>query len=353
MRLLDHYLKAVRTYLPKDAPQDDILLELRGHLQTLLEERQTAIGRTLTEREQEEVLAAHGSPIDIAGRYGSGGRGLAFGRELISPETFPLFIRIFLLNIVLTAGAHIGLPLLGGQPVRIVTFAVAVAVQFVILTVVFTVMDAMQRRPGLAGRRGMPRQSWRFPPPYLQRIPRWQSLSGGIALSIALAWWAAVPSVPVLIFGSAADRLALADSWHPFYWPVVSLLLLGIAQRVTTFVRPDWNWIQAVTRLTVNAALVALLIPFLRGHPHVTPLTPVLPESARLATRVSNMIWWYAFLGFGLYWLITAAFNAWLCASIGRYGVRVYRDRQPPAAVLPPDQSGSARNVHAFRRRAS
>ena len=90
MRLLDHYLKAVRTYLPKDAPHDDILLELREHLQTLLEERQAAIGRSLTEREQEEVLAAHGSPIDIANRYGAGGRGLAFGRQLISPETFPL-----------------------------------------------------------------------------------------------------------------------------------------------------------------------------------------------------------------------------------------------------------------------
>src|SRR5687768_13218551 len=90
MTLLDHYVRAVGIYLPR-GNRDDILSELAEHLQTKLEEREAELGRPVTEAEQQEVLAGHGNPVEVAARYGAINRGLAFGRQIISAETFPAY----------------------------------------------------------------------------------------------------------------------------------------------------------------------------------------------------------------------------------------------------------------------
>lgn len=98
MTLLKHYVNAVRMYLPKGPQQNDILSELSGHLQSKMDEEEEALGRPLTEIEQEALLTQHGNPAIVAERYGAPRRSVAFGWQLIGPELFPLYFRILLVN---------------------------------------------------------------------------------------------------------------------------------------------------------------------------------------------------------------------------------------------------------------
>src|SRR5689334_22029333 len=102
MTLLDHYLKTVRTYLPKGPEQDDIIRELAELLESQMEDRAQALGRPLTPSEQESLLTKHGNPMVVAGRYGSTNRTFSFGRQLIGPELFPIYSRILALNLTLS-----------------------------------------------------------------------------------------------------------------------------------------------------------------------------------------------------------------------------------------------------------
>src|SRR5262245_47324393 len=102
MSLLKQYVNAVRMYLPRGSQQEDILTELSEHLQSKMDEQEEALGRPLTEVEQEALLTRHGNPAIVAERYGAPRRSVAFGWQLIGPELFPLFKRILLLNWTIT-----------------------------------------------------------------------------------------------------------------------------------------------------------------------------------------------------------------------------------------------------------
>ncbi len=73
------------------------------------------------------------------------------------------------------------------------SFAGPLLVQVVVVTFVFSCVDAFQRlaRRRRSARDGQP--NWRFPPTYLQLIPRWQSLVGLIMFGAVTIWWALVP----------------------------------------------------------------------------------------------------------------------------------------------------------------
>jgi hypothetical protein len=82
MTLTERYLKAVAAQLPK-ATRDDIVAELRDAIQTRMEDKEEALGRPLTEAEQETVLREMGHPLTVAARYGSG------PMHVVGPELYP------------------------------------------------------------------------------------------------------------------------------------------------------------------------------------------------------------------------------------------------------------------------
>lgn len=328
MTLLDHYLRAVRLYLPKGPQTDDIIVELSENLQSKFEELELDRGRPLTAAEQEAVLVDHGSPLVVAARYGAINRGLAFGRQLISPEVFPLYIRVLLTQYVLTIVVVSAIaPFAKTWTLTPGRYLYPMLFQFLLTTSIFIAVDFFQRRRRSGGFGPGSRQLWSFPPPYMQEIPRWQSVSGGIVLGTIALWWGAIPYVPSLLLGGRSSVLALMPSWHAFYWPVLLLLLIGVAQRIATFVRPDWNWLQPATRLLTNGVTLALVYPFLLSYPYVQVQDGVTDAAApELARRLNNSIWWNALASFSLYWLITAAFSAWMCVQHAR---QVLRRRRP------------------------
>jgi hypothetical protein len=326
MTLLDHYVNAVRMYLPKGPQQEDILSELREHLQSKLDDEEERLGRPVTEVEQEALLTRHGNPMVVAERYGAPKRTVAFGWQLIGPELFPLYARILLLNWSITIAAEPIVHWYGTSMPRLGfwTFAGPMLVQLVIVTLVFSCVDAFQR---LARRRAAAPErqlNWRFPPAYLQPIPKWQSLVGLMMFVAVTIWWTLVPFWPAVIFGSASWSLEFSSSLTILYWAVLGLLTVSTAQRAATFARPDWNWLQAVTRLITNSAALLLLYPFAMSFPYVIAAASA-PDAARaemLAHRINLTMWWSTMGTMSVYWLFNAMFHAWLCAQFLRYAGR-------------------------------
>jgi len=327
MTLLEHYLKAVRLYLPRGASQGDIINELSELLQSTMDEKEEALGRPLTEEEQEAILTKHGNPMAVARRYGVKNRSVSFGWQLIGPELFPLYARILAVNWGLTLLVPFIIPLFTTEPVMGRTLSwwgalTPMLIQFAIVTTIFTCIDYFQRRAKSASSWLHEDSHWQFPPPYFQRVPRWQSLSGGLVLLAALVWWALVPIAPQLVLGRLAARFDVVPAIRWLYGPVLMLLVIGVAQRAVVFLHPERNWLQMFTRLFTNFAAVALVFPFALSYPAVVAKDVANGDAVAGALRISDGLWWLIVPSFALYWLINAGFHVWMCAQYVRHARR-------------------------------
>ena len=85
MDLIDRYLNAVAAQLPQDE-RADIVAELRDLILSRFEAREEALGRPLTEDEQEAILHEIGHPLVVATRYRKG------PDSLVGPELFPYWL---------------------------------------------------------------------------------------------------------------------------------------------------------------------------------------------------------------------------------------------------------------------
>src|SRR5882724_3063421 len=90
MELLERYLQAVKFWLPKEQKQD-IIAELSEDLRSQIEEKETELGRKLSEAEVEAILKQRGRPVLVANRY-------LPQQYLIGPLLFPIYS--FVLKIV-------------------------------------------------------------------------------------------------------------------------------------------------------------------------------------------------------------------------------------------------------------
>ena len=320
MELLEHYLKAVRIYLPR-AKQADILNELRENLRSQMEEQEAELGRPLSETEQEAILTGHGDPMLVASRYGAPQRGLAFGRQLIGPELYQLYIRILWLDWGITA-VIFGYLAAVHVPVTFDDFLLPLFIQFVVVTIIFMIIDRLQRSS---------RQPWSFPPPYLQPVPRWQSASGLVIWGVTSLWWLAVPYFPYLMLGSASANLKLAPTWQTFYTPILLLLLAGAAQRAINLVRPQWNWLMPVTRAITNGIGLAMQYFVILSFPYVVVADRSVDaaHSSAQALAFNGLILWGLLSWFWIYLLANLVFDVWVCAQHLRHWMRREREGAP------------------------
>jgi len=333
MTMLDLYLNAVGMSLPKGADRADILAELREHLDSKMAERAAELGRPLTESEQEAVLAAFGDPFTVATRYGKAGRGFAFGPfQLISPGAFPVYVGILLFVLALNVVIGTVEILLTGVPFVLVArrLGETMLVLFLVFTLCFAGVDFFLRRS--SKRQRSARESWLFYTPYLKYVPKWYSASGLVLLgAVALAWglwWSVWPEVPALFAGPAADALELSASWQRLQLFLLALLLVGIAQRTFSLLRPEVNWLPWVVRLVINILCVALLYPMLDSAPFVIApdAAAASAETVELAQRINNATAGFI-RGFGFYWVLNALWIALICAGHIVYRVGQRRQR--------------------------
>jgi hypothetical protein len=85
--LLDRYIHSVKLLLMLPADKmDDIAAEITSNLQSLVDDRESELGRELSRDELSAILKQHGHPMQVAARYRD-----RPARGLIGPEVFPLY----------------------------------------------------------------------------------------------------------------------------------------------------------------------------------------------------------------------------------------------------------------------
>jgi hypothetical protein len=321
MELLDRYLKAVKAYLP-GKQKDDILNELAEDLRSQMEDREAELGRPLTEAEQEAFLLRHGNPIEVAGRYLTDRRSFTFGRQLIGPVLFPLYVKILGLNLFIAVAIHAGF-LIAGKVSTLLPFFLQVSLQFGIVTLVFALLDFLQHKS--------PRAMSDFPPAHLRAIPRWSSIVGAVFWTALSLWWMAIPAFPFLILGPAAAHLSLTPAWEMLYVPVLLLFLAGLAQRAVNVARPHWTWLFPATRLFVNVLGLAVLCFARSRFPFIAVGATSSPERYASLAHGANALFSGFFLGYWLYFYlsINAVIYAAACVPHVRRWLRSRRTGAP------------------------
>jgi hypothetical protein len=110
MDMIDRYLNAVAAQLPQNE-RADIIAELRDLILSRFEAKEEALGRPLTEDEQETILREIGHPLVVAARYRKG------PDSLVGPELFPYWlfgVKAGLMVLLAVHGVLLLLRLLGG-----------------------------------------------------------------------------------------------------------------------------------------------------------------------------------------------------------------------------------------------
>src|ERR1700680_25472 len=83
MDLVDRYLQAVKFWLPNEQKQD-IIAELSEDIRSQIEDKESELGRRLSDPEVETILKKGGPPLLVAQRY-------LPQRYLIGPALFPMY----------------------------------------------------------------------------------------------------------------------------------------------------------------------------------------------------------------------------------------------------------------------
>jgi CubicO group peptidase (beta-lactamase class C family) len=83
MDVINHYLQSLRPFLPSDQ-RDDIIRELSEEVLSQVAEKESALGRRLTDEEQGAIVGQYGHPLVLAARYRP-------QRSLIGPLVFPYY----------------------------------------------------------------------------------------------------------------------------------------------------------------------------------------------------------------------------------------------------------------------
>jgi hypothetical protein len=270
MQIVDRYLQSVKSCLPA-AQADDIVKELSENISSQIEDKETDLGRTLTEAEVEAILKQHGHPLVVASRYRQEQRNVSFGRQIIGPALFPFYIRVLKFNLGLTGVivfVIFAALFASGQPIGTFpqVFFYQLLIQFAIVTLIFWLMDQhFMKFPD----RWDPRKPYGMRPPTMTlpedspRLPRAKPISQLIALSVALFWLRAVQHSQFLIFGPAAAFLSLSPAWGRFYIPIVALILLGMIRAGINAIRPDWvrfHWLMSIVTRVGELMLCYFLI---------------------------------------------------------------------------------------------
>ena len=255
MDLLERYLQAVRKYLPwtlSGSRQDDIMAELRSDLESQIEERESDLGRPLTEGEMIDLLKQRGAPIQVAGRYQP-------VQYLIGPTLFPMYLYVLRMAAIWTVIVYLVIAVITvwASPPHIPSIAdwifrlpgtilnTAFWVTLVFVAIEYFLARHPQMLPPIEG----VSKDWSpstLPPlePVQTKKPKGfaQAVAEVIFGYLFFCWLLLILKYPVLWLGPSAYLLhtypiAPASIWWTFYWVV---LVINFGQNL-------WNAIDLVS----------------------------------------------------------------------------------------------------------
>jgi len=321
MDLVESYLNAVAKALPEEQ-RADIIGELSEDIRSEMEERQKALGRPLTEEEQEGLVKKRGNPWLLGARYRQDQRSVAFGRQIIGPVLYPFYVKVLSFNLGLTfliVGVIFLALRLAGQKISasdmVSTCTLQFFIQFGVVTLIFSVVEKhLTKHPdrwhikGMGGkfrldlnierdfqvrmgqvRMGQVRMGQAWMGSRMREVSRFESVSIIVASAVALVWWSSVQSHPFLIFGPAAALFNLAPIWHQIYFPIVVLTDLEIVRAIINLVRPDWTQFRAIARVILQAGGLAVMWFAMKAGSWVTVANPAADGAGKF-TQVAHIV---------------------------------------------------------------
>jgi hypothetical protein len=266
-KLVDRYLAAIRRELPlRNA--DENIAELRDVLMSKIEDKESELGRPLTEREVEQILIDFGHPMTVAAGY----RKTPY---LVGPELFPMWVATMRFILVFW-----GALLLVGLFVAAVSdphatpqsimekagnaFWGGLVWIFGVVTMVFAFNDRM----------GKYRFKLRFDPRRLPPAPargRGRKPAGIVAEmvlgAVALLWWAGLIRFRAIMPIPSFLGVHMASTWDPFRAPIAAYLVAEIAINGLELFRPAWVRLNAslsLARYLAGCVIVGLVLQ--TGH---------------------------------------------------------------------------------------
>jgi len=344
MELLDRYLQAVRKYLPARR-QDDIIAELRANMESQIEDKESELGRTLTQGEMEDLLRKMGSPVIVASRYQP-------QQYLIGPAIFPLYLyvlRVVVLwaLIVYSIVIVVVLPLtspdhsdIAGSLLHTPSILINVAAW---VTLVFVALEFfMVRYPEKFAPFAGLTDNWNpssLPP--LEKVevsgrkPRsfTQAVAEVVVGFLLMAWLLLIPRHPFLLMGPGVIVLRVAPYqlvpvWWKFYWWIVGLNALQLAWKTIDLARGQWQQPAPIRQIIFKAVGVIPIALLLSVPDHIyvvfkNPSADQLRYGHNLDV-INNSV----HLGFSVICAIVVVQVAW---EIGHMVWHTYRRREEAA----------------------
>jgi len=312
MTPLERYLKSLSKLLPADQ-REDILRELSEDIQSEMDDKQSELGRPLTEAEQLQLLKRRGNPLQVAAGYTSNKGTLAFGPQLIGPVLFPFYIRVLTFNLGLTfviIGAIFAALSLSGQPIHVAALFSNVLfqlfVQLAAVTVIFVLVEKhLSRQPHewdakefeqtlKASIRDRIDKKIQL---QMREVSRFDSISVLIASGVALLWIQSLWAKPFLIFGPAASLITFAPVLHRIYLPTVFIMLAAIVRACINLARPDWVRFRDVAAVILDAAALAVVYILMFGRIWVVPIDTSLTEVNSGTQHIATVVNQWAAVG--------------------------------------------------------
>ena len=286
MTQVDRYLKNVGMFLP-DQQKDDILNELSDAIRSRMEDMEAELGRPLTDAEQNDVLKTYGHPMTVANRYRPESGGLVFGKEVIGPALFPVYIRVLGISLLLALAVQIVLMITLDLP-NDSTFS-RLVVQAVMQSAAVTLVFALIQR---AAKESPNQWEWLTgaseaiaPTSKTPRISRLESALQIVLMAVFIYFANRVLTDPEAGIGP----FRLAPIWHTLYAPFIVVMAAGVVQAAINLVKPDWVRFQAAMQVGFEAVSLTLIGILLAAGNWVTLVTPAAATAAE-AQKLAEIV---------------------------------------------------------------
>jgi hypothetical protein len=292
MELLDRYLQAVRKQLPSRR-QNDIIAELRANMESQIEDKESELGRPLTQGEFDDFLRKMGHPMVVAWRYQP-------QQYLIGPTLFPLYLYVlrvtllwaFIINMIIAAVVTPLTTPSGGAVIAAVFRTPGILFQIAAwMTLAFAAIDfARTRYPNLCQPIEGMAQTWN--PSSLAPLDKdagrgckrrsfAQAVAEIIFGVLFLGWLLLIPHYPFLIMGPGAAYLQagpfeLSPVWWTFFGWFIALSILQIVWKCIDLGRGKWerpSRIQQIVFKVVGLIPVIILLTA-PGHIYISLKNP-------------------------------------------------------------------------------
>jgi hypothetical protein len=284
MELIERYLQAVKFALPK-SQQEDITRELRDSILSQVEDRESELGRPLTEGEQVELLKKMGSPTRLAGRYSP-------HQHLIGPGILPIYWK------VLKAGLGIALIVVAVSSIAIAAAGkpfneslraflnypnVAMTV-FAWVTLVFATLEflgAKFRVSDCWDPRQLPAVSKQHP-----TRTRAELIGQLLIQALFAVWWLTGLHYQHFIFGPGVNFFRFSPVWLSLFPYFVVMIAVDMSFTVAMLLRPQWTIGRRISGIVMSALGLALVLILIQAPELFVPAHPS-PETVAQVNTVN------------------------------------------------------------------